>query len=333
MGIEGRFTIALRLAALTCCLPTMAMAEGNLGWHGDKWEHGASLFYGVPQTDHAPLSFACPEGGSELVFTFAFAPINAVDGVKVEVLLEAGDISVPIATTGARIEMDDSFILEGRTPLDARLIDLLGSDGMLSVFVEDGAEEYPLDGAREAAAALIETCTDKAASAAALETTQCDLAAWVMKGAPPDLAVRSGPGADYPVVATVPRPYTDGEEINFPEVAITGSRDGWFRISRITTDLYGGWPTDSVVTFSGEGWLPGSVLRTWLESRHLLSRPIDDAPVAFTVATASSSSDYFRVDAFHACDGIWAELEGDYLDQRPRGWSRDICASQVTTCP
>ncbi|MCO5146094.1 MAG: hypothetical protein M9895_07930 [Aquamicrobium sp.] len=333
MGIEGRLTIALRLAALACCLPTTATAEENLGWHGDKWERGASLFYGVPQTDHAPLSFACPEGGSELVFTFAFAPINAVDGVKVEVLLEAGDISVPIATTGARIEMDDSFILEGRTPLDARLIDLLGSDGMLSVFVEDGAEEYPLDGAREAAAALIETCTDKAARAVTPETAQCDLAAWVMKGAPPDLAVRAGPGPDYKAIATVPRPYTDGEEIYFPEMAITGSRDGWFRISRITTELYGGWPTDPIVTFSGEGWLPGNVLRTWIESLHLLERPSHDAPIAYTVGTASGISDGFRIETFHACDGPWVEVEGSYRGEKARGWAMDICASQVTTCP
>lgn len=333
MGMRGRLNVVLRLAALSCCLPATATAQENLGWHGEKGEHGASLFHGIPQTDHAPISFACEKGSDELIFVFAFAPINAVDGVKVEVLLEAGDISVPIATTGTRIEMDDSFILEGRTVLDARFTDLITSRGTLSVFVEDGAEEYPLDGAREAAAALIETCTSKAADASDTATTQCDLAAWVMKGAPTDLAVRSGPGPDYSAVATVPRPYTDGEEIYFPQVTITGSRDGWFRISEVITDLYGGWPTDAVVTFSGEGWLPGNMLRVWLESHHLLSRPSDDAPVAFTVATASSSSDYFRVDTVHACDGIWAELEGDYLDQRPRGWSRDICASQVTTCP
>ncbi len=184
----------LRIVITACVAPMAAHAEVNLGWHGEKGEHGASLFYGIPQTDHAPLSFSCARGSDELTFAFAFAPINAVDGVKVEVVLEAGDISVPIATTGARIEMDDSFILEGRTVLDARLTDLINSRGTLSVFVEDGSEEYPLDGAREAAVALIETCTGKAASVPASETTQCELAVWVMKGAPADLAVRAGPG-------------------------------------------------------------------------------------------------------------------------------------------
>lgn len=333
MRIRDRLNVALRLAALVCLTPMMAQAEENLGWHGQKDEHGASLFYGIPQTDHAPLSFSCTPGSDELTFAFAFAPINAVDGVKVEVLLENGDISVPVATTGARIEMDNSFILEGRTVLDARLVDLLTSRGRLSVFVEDGSEEYPLDGAREAAATLVETCTGKAASAAPSEIMQCDLAAWVMQGAPPDLPVRSGPGPDYPIVATIPRPYTDGEAIYFPEVTITGSGDGWFRISEVITDLYGGWPTDPVVTFSGEGWLPGEMLRVWLESPNLLSRPSDDAPVAFTITTASSSSDYFQLDTIHACEGSWIEVEGRGDDERPRGWIRDICASQVTTCP
>jgi hypothetical protein len=331
MGVQDRLNVVLRLAALSFCLPGVAAAEENLGWHGQKGEHGASLFYGIAQSDHAPLSFSCIQGSDELAFVFAFAPINAVDGVKVEVLLEAGDIAVPIATTGARIEMDDSFVLEGRTVLDARLTDLLTSRGMLSVFVEDGAEEYPLDGAQEAAAALIETCTGRADSATTPEIAQCDLAAWVMKGAPADLPVRSGPGPDYPSVATIPRPYTDGEEIYFPEVTITGSRDGWFRISQVITDLYGGWPSDALVTFSGEGWLPGNVLRVWLESPHLLSRPSDDAPVAYTMA--SSSADDFQIDTIHACQGSWIEVEGRLDDERPRGWISDICASQVTTCP
>lgn len=330
---QHRLIAVLGMAALVCFVPMPAQTEENLGWHGQKTEQGASLFYGIPQTDHAPLSFSCARGSDDLTFAFAFAPINAVDGVQVEVLLEAGDIAVPIATTGARIEMDDSFILEGKTVLDARLVDLLGSSGMLSVFVEDGSEEYPLDGAREAATVLIETCTGKAASAPTSETTQCELAAWVMKGAPADLAVRSGPGPDYAALATVPRPYTDGEEIYFPQVTITGSRDGWFRISEIITDLYGGWPTDPITTFSGEGWLPGNVLRTWLESAVLLSAPSSNAPVAFTVGTAGSGPDDFRLDTLHACNGLWLELEGRYRDEKPRGWTTDICASQVTTCP
>lgn len=331
--LHDRLSLVLRIAALVCFMPVATQAEESFGWHGQKGGHGASLFYGIPQTDYAPLSFSCAQGSNEVTFAFDFAPINAVDGVKVEVLLEAGDISVSVATTGTRIDMDDSFILEGTTVLDARIADLLTSRGTLSVFVEDGAVEFPLDGAREAAVALIETCADEAATAPLSETADCDLAAWVMKGAPADLAVRSGPGPDYPAVATVPRPYTDGEDIYFPEVTITGSRDGWFRISQVITDLYGGLSTDSVLTFSGEGWLPGNVLRTWVESAQLRARPADDAAITFKMDAPGSLSDEFRVDTLHACTGYWVEVEGRLPDQRLRGWTSDVCASQVTTCP
>lgn len=54
--------------------------------------------------------------------------------------------------------MDDLFILEGSATLDSRLTDLITSRGTLLAFVEDGAEEFPVDGAREAAATLLETC-------------------------------------------------------------------------------------------------------------------------------------------------------------------------------
>ncbi len=203
MGILRRLTVARRFAVLCCCLPSMAMAEENPGWHGQKGEEGA----------------------------------------------------------------------------------------------------------------------------------QCEISAWVMKGAPPEFPVRSGPGQDYPIVATIPRPYTDGEEIYFPQVTIIGSRDGWFRISEIITELYGGWPMDPVTTFSGDGWLPGNMLRVWLESPELLARPSDDAQVAFTVSTSSSTIDNFQLDTLHACQGHWVEVEGQRDGERPRGWIRDICASQVTTCP
>lgn len=331
--LQDRLDGVWRAAALLCLIPMVAVAEENPGWHGEKLEDGATLFYGIPQTDYAPLALSCPQGGDKLDFALTFEPVNAAEGVQVEVLLRAGDIEVPISTTGTRMEMDDSFILAGQTVLDQRLTDLIISRGTLIVSVEHGAEEFPLDGAREAAAALIETCTSKAANEPPSETTQCNLAAWVMKDAPADLAVREGPGPDYPAVATVPGPYSDGEETYFPEVRITGSRGGWFRIGEIVTDLYGGLPTDPVTTFKGEGWLPGNVLRLWVESGHLWSRPSSDAPIIFTFAEAESNSDYFRVDALHACERFWIEVGGTYSGKQVRGWTNDNCASQVTTCP
>lgn len=150
-----RPTRALVLAAL---LGGAAGAQENVAWVGEAGEDEASLFYGIPQSGYAPIVFYCTPEAEELVFVYEFAPIDAREGVAVEVTLQAGDIVVPIQTVGHQLDMDDLFILVGHTPLDARLIDLVTSRGTLIVFVEDGAEEYPLDGAREAAGPLIETC-------------------------------------------------------------------------------------------------------------------------------------------------------------------------------
>ncbi|WDR01928.1 hypothetical protein PSQ19_14665 [Devosia algicola] len=269
---------------------------------------------------------------TSLTFALAFAPINALNGVEVEVLLEAGDLAVPIATTGTRIEMDDSFILEGRIALDAKLTDLLTAGGTLSVFVEDGAEEFPLGGAREAATSLIQTCVGNSASVPPSGTKLCNLAAWIMEEAPVDLALRTGPGPGYPVVATVPGPYTDGAEIYFPEVTITGSRDGWFQITKIVTDLYGGLDTDPITNFAGEGWLPGNVLRLWVQSAQLRTGPSADAPIAFTLDDSGSAADIFRVDNLHQCEDDWIEVDGTASSKRLRGWTNQSCANQVTTC-
>lgn len=135
-----------------------ARAQENLIWHGRAEGGRASLSYGIPNSDYAPLSFSCTNDGKGVTFTYAHEPNQPREGIKVEVLLQAADIAVPITTFGFRLELDEEFLLQGRTHLDDRLVDLLTSGETLMVFVEDGSEEYPLDGARAAAMHLIERC-------------------------------------------------------------------------------------------------------------------------------------------------------------------------------
>ncbi|MBX3580919.1 MAG: hypothetical protein KF810_03355 [Rhizobiaceae bacterium] len=127
-------------------------------WIGDTYEEGASLIYGTPDTGDIALSFSCARGSGKVAFSYIFEPINPTEGARVEVTLEAGDIIMPVQTTGTRLEMDDIFVLEGQIPFDAQLVDLLTSQGALEVFVEDGSEEIPLEGARQAGRKLFETC-------------------------------------------------------------------------------------------------------------------------------------------------------------------------------
>lgn len=304
-----------------------ATAEENLGWHGDATGEGATLFYGIPQSGYGQISFACQAGSDTVTFAFFFEPVMANDGVEVVVLLQAGDIEVPIHTTGTRSLMDDQFVLEGQAVLDARLADLLTSRGTLLVFVEDGAEEYPLDGAREAAAALIETCGPGAATAA-IDT--CEIEAWVQGDRPKALVIRDGPASDTAVIAHMPEPYEAWGDTFFTDVRITGARDGWFRIDQAITHLYGD-DIEPVVAFEGEGWVPGHTLRLDVESPVLYAHPSRDAPVAMTFE--DGGADGLIVDGLLACRGRWVEVEGTYAGNAARGWSDDTCASQITTCP
>lgn len=145
------------VSALLVALVAPAHAQERI-WIGSAHDDGASLVYGTPESGDLALSFDCAKGSDALAFSYAFEPVNATDGVKVEVTLQAGDIIVPIETIGARLEMDDLFVLEGQTKLDNRFVDLITSSGILQIFVEDGSEEIPLDGAREAAESLTRTC-------------------------------------------------------------------------------------------------------------------------------------------------------------------------------
>ena len=152
----------MRAGLFTAILPVYGLVQGveaqeNLQWNGEEYAESAYLAYGVPETAHVRLFLSCERGGN-VAFAYAFEPIDATDGVIVTVTLEAGGTSLPIEATGVRLEMDDLFILEAEIPLDDRLQDVLTAQGVLSVFVEDGSEDIPLDGARAAAKPLARTC-------------------------------------------------------------------------------------------------------------------------------------------------------------------------------
>ena len=337
--VRAQAGIALCLGVVVCL--TATAAEENPRWHGGADENGASLFYGIPQSDHARLSFSCQRGG-DLAVVFAFEPVTAGLGDELEIVLEAGGIEVPVVTTVAWIEMNSSVVLEGRTALDAPLVDLLGAGGTLTVFAEDGAEEFPLDGAREAASGLIETCGRQDASAAPERIVSCAVSAWSTDPDPAGLNVRAAPDRNAAIIGNLPAARDVGGESFATEVSITGSKDGWLRISQ-------GWVLDYIfdepteIAFEGEGWVSGRHLGLLLNYRNLHGGPSSDTPVVATLAGTNEGFRYgpdsFLVERIHACRGDWVEVEGaltvDGVARGPtlRGWTARTCSNQVTTCP
>lgn len=155
MRLNALFTAGFLLA------PSIASAD-EVKWFVLPGEtEGAVLIYGTPDSGYAPLSFRCDGKAAALDVVIEHEPINAVNGVKVEAFFSAGDIEIAMATTGTRLDMDDLFILEGQTPLDERFQDLITSSGPLTMTIEDGAEEYPLEGVRDPAREFLKLCKAK----------------------------------------------------------------------------------------------------------------------------------------------------------------------------
>lgn len=142
-------------------VPRSVHAE-KVTWFGSRSEDGASLIYGTPESGYGKIVFSCEAGHDELSFTYEHEPVNAADGTRIDALLAAGGMEVAIPTTGTRLEIDDVFLLEGQTKLDATLRKLLTAGGNLIITVEDGAEEFSLEGAAEAAKPLLQVCTPDA---------------------------------------------------------------------------------------------------------------------------------------------------------------------------
>lgn len=155
----------MRLKALFAAgflLASSAVLADEVKWFVLNEEaEGAVLIYGTPDSGYAPFSFRCDGKGGALDVTVEHEPVNATTGVKVETFFSAGDIEIQVATTGTRLEMDDLFILEGQTPLDKRFQDLITSSGPLTMTIEDGAEDYPLDGAGNPAREFFRLCGAK----------------------------------------------------------------------------------------------------------------------------------------------------------------------------
>mgnify|MGYP002622396997 CR=1 FL=1 len=180
------------------------------------------------------------------------------------------------------------------------------------------------------------------AAAAAAGIEACAITAWSTDPDPDGLNVRAAPAADAPVIGNLPAAREVGGMRFATEVSITGSQDGWLRISE-------GWVLDYIfdepidIVFSGEGWVSGRHLGLRLNYRHLHAGPSADTAV---VAKMTGSLDRGRygpdsilVQRIRACRGDWVEIEGvlhvDGVSHGPdlRGWTTGTCSNQVTTCP
>ncbi|MDH4441736.1 MAG: hypothetical protein QE284_15280 [Rhizobium sp.] len=146
------------LGALVCLvLAPPASAQEKLEWLGWSGEGAASLVYGVAESDHVLLSLSCDQG-SPIRLVYPYEPKHVRDDGAYDLTLQVGKQTLSMKTTGTRLEMDDLFILEGDLPKGTNLVSLLTGGKILTVGVDKDLSELPLEGAAQAASALLEIC-------------------------------------------------------------------------------------------------------------------------------------------------------------------------------
>lgn len=171
--------------------------------------------------------------------------------------------------------------------------------------------------------------------ASAIEPDQiCDFYAFTVDTDPAGTNVRAGPGINFPVLSVLPQAYGslefDGEFA--PEFHVIGFSDGWYEIEAASVGLYG--DAEQTTIFEGPGWISSRLASFYVEDLTLAA-----APEAGAIRNVDISSDKWQVDgptleAVHGCQGDFVEVTvANASGDLARGWTNNICSSQVTTCP
>jgi hypothetical protein len=151
-----RPSTVLLISALTVS-PALG-ADAGRSWIAWSDKKVTRLIYGTPESEDAVISFTCTRATRQIAVAFGHEPVGAKDGMRIgmELLSEGG--RVMLDATGQGAQLHDIFFLEAKTTLSPALRRILTEGKTLSVMVQDGAEEIPLQGAAKAAAALIAAC-------------------------------------------------------------------------------------------------------------------------------------------------------------------------------
>lgn len=165
--------------------------------------------------------------------------------------------------------------------------------------------------------------------------TACALSGWSNDPDPAGLNIRVAPSTDAEIIGRVPPEKAQAGDSYAAEFRITGSRNGWFLVSRVKFADYGSGKGDRIV-FGGPGWVFADKVRFGINRAEVRSAPAENAQVLATLRTAdwSGGPDSAMIDHVFGCSGAFAEAAVHMEGQRPvRGWVTGICSNQVTTCP
>jgi hypothetical protein len=164
----------------------------------------------------------------------------------------------------------------------------------------------------------------------------CDIAGFATDRDPRGTNIRALPRQDATVIGRLPPPLRhDGTSFDV-EFRIIGFQDNWMRIRDAAFGDY--FPRRPSFRFPGPGWVHASLVSLQTGSHRLRSAPAADAPTVLELRGEDAKGNGWGPDSvairrIHGCAGKYADVTLRTPSGREaRGWVRNICANQVTTC-
>ena len=164
----------------------------------------------------------------------------------------------------------------------------------------------------------------------------CDIAGFGTDRDPQGANIRALPRQDAQVIARLPPPLRyDGSSFQV-EFRIVGFQDSWVRIRDAAFGDY--FPRRPGFRFQGPGWVHASLVGLQTGSHRLRAAPAADAPTVLELRGKDAQGngwgpDSITIRRFHGCTGKFADVTlRTPAGREARGWVRNICANQMTTC-
>lgn len=149
-----RAVLAATLVAASC-LP--ALAQEKMVWDNFAHDKGATLVFGVPETDHALLSFVCDRGNPMVLVAAMMGSKGLKEGDAARVLLSSGKVKKEFPGKAVRNEITEDIDVHGGGKLEDIKAVLAGGK-LLTVEVKGSKQAIALDGAQTAFAEFEAAC-------------------------------------------------------------------------------------------------------------------------------------------------------------------------------
>lgn len=158
----AREVVSVTALAVPVLLATAALvpAEDARKWMGDSQENIATLIYGVPQSDDAPIAFRCELPARDFFVTLSLPPDFEPKAGTVRLAMAAPPTAEEVQVD-AEIqfvqEMDVTF-LEAKPAFDVAIARMLKQGSELRFTIGEKTFVYPLAGAADAMGPIEAAC-------------------------------------------------------------------------------------------------------------------------------------------------------------------------------